>query len=99
MASALISMILKKRVNKGLAMSGELTLTGRVLPIGGVKEKVIAARRIGLKVLLFPQDNRKDIDELPDYLRKGLTFLFAADFKDVYRQAFKHKAKGKRLTG
>ena len=95
MATALISMILQKKVRPRLAMTGELTLTGRVLPIGGVKEKVIAARRIGLKVLIFPQDNQKDIDELPDYLRKGLTFLFAADFRDVYRQAFRHKGAKK----
>lgn len=91
MATALISMILQKKVKKGLAMSGELTLTGRILPIGGVKEKVIAARRIGLKVLIFPQGNQKDIDELPDHLGKGLTFLSAADFSDVYRQAFRHQ--------
>ena len=95
MATALLSMISQKKVRQGLAMTGELTLTGRVLPIGGVKEKVIAARRIGLKVLIFPQDNQKDIDELPDYLRKGLTFLFAADFRDVYRQAFRHKGAKK----
>ena len=95
MATALISMIRNKKIKKGLAMSGELTLTGRVLPIGGVKEKVIAARRAGLKVLIFPQDSQKDIDELPDYLRKGLTFLFAADFIDVYRQAFHHKGTKK----
>ena len=91
MATALISMILQKKIKKGLAMSGELTLTGRILPIGGVKEKVIAARRIGLKVLIFPQGNQKDIDELPDYLGKGLTFLSASDFSDVYRQAFRHQ--------
>ncbi|MEE8349354.1 MAG: endopeptidase La [Acidobacteriota bacterium] len=99
MATALISMIRQKTVKKGLAMSGELTLTGRVLPIGGVKEKVIAARRIGLKKLIFPQDNQKDVDALPDYLRKGLTFLFAADFEDVYRQAFRNRRTRKKLTG
>ncbi len=88
MATSLISMILQKKVNKKLAMTGELTLTGRVLPIGGVKEKVIAARRVGLKTLIFPEANEKDVAELPDYLRKGLTFHFARDFGDVYRRAF-----------
>ena len=78
-----------KEGEKKLAMTGELTLTGRVLPIGGVKEKVIAARRVGLKTLIFPEANEKDVDELPDYLRKGLTFHFAHDFGDVYRWAFK----------
>jgi len=57
-------------VRKELGMTGELTLTGRVLPIGGLKEKIIAARCAGLKVLIFPEWNRKDFDELPDYLKE-----------------------------
>ena len=70
MATALLSMILQKPVRKHLAMTGELTLTGQVLPIGGVKEKVIAARRVGCKILIFPEANRKDFEELPDTLRR-----------------------------
>ena len=89
MAASLVSMISRKKVKKKLGMTGELTLTGRVLPIGGVKEKVIAARRVGLDTLIFPEANEKDVDELPDYLRKGLTFHFAHNFGDVYRWAFK----------
>ncbi len=89
MAASLVSMISQKNVKKKLGMTGELTLTGRVLPIGGVKEKVIAARRVGLETLIFPEANEKDVDELPDHLRKGLTFHFARDFGDVYRWAFK----------
>ncbi len=88
MAASLISVISHQKVRKKLGMTGELTLTGRVLPVGGVKEKVIAARRIGLDTLIFPEANEKDISELPDYLRKGLTFHFARDFKDVHRWAF-----------
>jgi ATP-dependent Lon protease len=88
MATALISLLTQKLVKEKLAMTGELTLTGRVLPIGGVKEKVIAARRAGFKTLIFPEANRKDVDELPDYLRKGLEFQFAQTFKDVHDQAF-----------
>lgn len=88
MAAALVSMILKKPVRKRLAMTGELTLTGQVLPIGGVKEKVIAARRVGCKSLIFPQGNQRDYEELPDYLKKGLTVYFAANFDDVYKYAF-----------
>ena len=88
MATALLSMILKKPVRKHLAMTGELTLTGQVLPIGGVKEKVIAARRVGCKFLIFPEANRQDFDELPDYLKKGFTVNFAARFEDVYRHSF-----------
>ena len=89
MAASLVSMISQKKVKTKLGMTGELTLTGRVLPIGGVKEKVIAARRVGLDTLIFPEANEKDVDELPDYLRKGLTFHFARNFGDVYRWAFK----------
>ena len=61
MATALLSMILNRPVRKHLAMTGELTLTGQVLPIGGVKEKVIAARRVGCKLLIFPEANRKGL--------------------------------------
>ncbi|QWV92523.1 endopeptidase La [Geomonas oryzisoli] len=88
MATALISMIKGKPVRKKLGMTGELTLTGRVLPIGGVKEKTIAARRAGLKVLIFPEANRKDFQELPDYLKEGLEVHFAKEYKDVYKVAF-----------
>jgi len=88
MATALISMITRKPVRRELAMTGELTLTGHVLPIGGVKEKVIAARRAGYRTLLFPEANRKDFDELPDYLKKGLKAHFAARYEDVFKVAF-----------
>jgi len=89
MATALISMMLQKKARSKLGMTGELTLTGRVLPIGGVKEKVIASRRAGLKTLIFPGANRNDVDELPDYLRDGITFLFANEFSEVFHWAFK----------
>jgi ATP-dependent Lon protease len=88
MATALLSMILKKPVRKHLAMTGELTLTGQVLPIGGVKEKIIASRRIGCKYLIFPEANQKDFDELPEYLKKGLTVYFAGSYEQVYQHAF-----------
>jgi len=88
MATALISMIIGKPVREGLAMTGELTLTGHVLPIGGVKEKIIAARRAGLKVLIFPDANQKDFDELPAYLKKGLKVHFTRRYEDVYKVAF-----------
>jgi len=87
MATALFSMIAGKPVRKKLGMTGELTLTGRVLPIGGLKEKTIAARRAGLKVLIFPEANRKDFNELPDYLKEGLEVHFAREYRDVYKVA------------
>ncbi len=88
MATALVSMITGKIVRKKLGMTGELTLTGRVLPIGGIKEKVIASRRSGLKILVFPEDNRKDFDDLPDYLKEGIEAHFVKTFKDVYKIVF-----------
>ena len=66
-----------------MAMTGELTLTGRVLPVGGIREKVIGARRAGLKVLILPHDNERDFDEMPDYLKKGLSVNFVSDFMQV----------------
>ena len=89
MATALLSMILKKPVRKHLAMTGELTLTGQVLPIGGIKEKIIAARRAGCRYLMFPEGNRKDFDELPEYLKKGMTVQFAENYQDVFEFAFR----------
>jgi ATP-dependent Lon protease len=71
-----------------------LTLTGRVLPVGGLKEKTIAARRVGLKTLIFPEGNRKDFEEIPDYLKEGLQVHFARDYEDVFKVAFQNQEKG-----
>ena len=75
-------------------MTGELTLTGKVFPIGGLKEKTIAARRVGLKTLIFPEGNRKDFEELPDYLKEGLEVHFAKEYEDVRRIAFPENTGG-----
>ncbi|MEJ2201325.1 MAG: endopeptidase La, partial [Desulfuromonadaceae bacterium] len=91
MTSALLSMITGQPVKKHLGMTGELTLTGRVLPIGGVKEKTIAARRAGLKILIFPEGNRKDFAELPASLQEGLEVHFASDYNDVFNIALGEK--------
>jgi len=88
MALALYSLATGKAVKKGLAMTGELTLTGKVLPIGGVREKTIAARRVKVFELIFPAQNKKDFDELPDYIRKGVTAHFVDYFGDVLKIAF-----------
>jgi ATP-dependent Lon protease len=74
MASALLSLAAGKRVRAGVAMTGELSLVGQVLPIGGLKEKVIAARRSKVKRIIFPKHNEKDLDEIPDHVKKGLQF-------------------------
>ncbi len=71
MTTSLLSLLLETPVRNNLGMTGELTLTGRVLPIGGLKEKLIAARRSKVNVLIFPKENLRDYDELPEYLKKG----------------------------
>jgi ATP-dependent Lon protease len=88
MALALFSLAVDRPVKEGIAMTGELTLTGKVLPIGGVKEKTIAARRVGVKELILPEDNRKDFEELEDYIREGITVHYADYFDDVLRAAY-----------
>jgi ATP-dependent Lon protease len=88
MALALHSLAINKPIKKGLAMTGELTLTGRVLPIGGVREKTIAARRIGFKELIFPEENEKDFKQLPDYIKEGINARFVNHFSQVLKIAY-----------
>ncbi|ACO77609.1 ATP-dependent protease La [Azotobacter vinelandii CA] len=90
MASALLSLARNQAPKKDVAMTGELTLTGQVLAIGGVREKVIAARRQKIFELVLPEANRGDFEELPAYLREGLTVHFARTFSDVARVLFPH---------
>jgi ATP-dependent Lon protease len=95
MALALYTLAVGKAPIDNLAMTGELTLTGRVLPIGGVKEKTIGARRVGITNLIFPEDNRRDFEELEDYIKEGITAHFASYFDDVLRVAIKSTKKAK----
>ena len=88
MTTALLSMIMNKPTHKKLGMTGELSLTGSVLPIGGVKEKTIAARRAGLKTLIFPHENKSDYEDLEDYLREGIEVHFVKEYPDVFKIAF-----------
>ncbi len=96
MVTALLSLLLEKSVNESLAMTGEITLTGRILPIGGLKEKLIAARRAKIHNLIFPKGNLRDYDELPEYLKKGLNIYFVEHYDEVYKIAF-GKKDGKKL--
>ena len=88
MATVLISSLLDKPVIPKLGMTGELTLIGEVLPIGGLKEKIIAARRSGLKQIIVPEQNRKDYLELPDHLKDKIEVFFAKTYDDVFKIAF-----------
>lgn len=90
--TALASLLSDKPARHDVAMTGEITLTGRVLPIGGVKEKVLAARQAGLHTVILPEKNRKDTDEIPAELRKDMEFIFAKDINDVLRVALNGKS-------
>lgn len=88
MATALLSLARGQAPRQDIAMTGELTLTGHVLAIGGVREKVIAAKRQGIHTLILPEANRGDVDELPEYVRHDVTFHFAQTYQEVARQVF-----------
>merc|ERR1719231_203305 len=88
MVTSLLSLAMGKPARADLAMTGELSLTGRVLPIGGVKEKTIAAKRVGVRHLVFPKANERDFTELPPILQEGVTPHFCQTYDDVYRIAF-----------
>ncbi|MBZ2187964.1 endopeptidase La [Alcanivorax sp. JB21] len=93
MATALLSLACNKPLKRKIAMTGELTLTGQVLAVGGIREKVIAARRVGIRELVLPEANRSDYSELPDYLRDKITVHFASHYNDVHDAVFgKHDA-------
>ena len=88
MATALVSLARGEKIKRPLAMTGELTLTGRVLAVGGIREKVIAARRSKINELLLPQANQGDYDELPEYLKAGITVHFVRTFREVFEVVF-----------
>ncbi|KAF7997487.1 hypothetical protein HCN44_006058 [Aphidius gifuensis] len=87
-ASALISLAKKKSIRQSIAMTGELSLMGKVLPVGGIKEKIIAAKRVGVNCIILPDENKKDFDDLPKFITDGLEVHFATNFSDVYNICF-----------
>ena len=83
MFTSIVSLLTGKPVKSKVAMTGEITLRGNVLPIGGVKEKVTAAHRSGIKTIILPDHNRKDLEDIPDHIKKDLDFHFAKEMMDV----------------
>ncbi len=88
MTSALLSLALDQPIRETIAMTGEITLTGEVLPVGGIREKIIAARRLGLEEVLLPEANRKDVLELPEHIIEGLEIYYAENYDDVFAVLF-----------
>ncbi len=89
MTTAIVSMLTGRIVKNDLAMTGEITLRGKVMPIGGVKEKVLAAKRAGIKTIILPQQNKNDIEDVPEELRKEMEFIFVDTIDQVIENALK----------
>lgn len=86
--TALLSLALNRPVVRDVAMTGEISLTGKVMPVGGIKEKIIAAKRSGVTMVILPEENRKDFDELADYIREGISVHFVSQYSEVFKAAF-----------
>jgi len=87
MATAAISALTNRPVNKDVAMTGEITLRGRVLPVGGIKEKVLAANRIGIKKVLIPYENKRDLEDIPEKIRRKIKFVLVKNMEEVLEHA------------
>jgi ATP-dependent Lon protease len=88
MVTSLLSLALNTPIKQGLAMTGELTLTGKVLAIGGVKEKLMAAKHANVNEIILPKDNKKDYDECPEFIKQGLKIHFVDNYQQVFSIAF-----------
>jgi ATP-dependent Lon protease len=87
MLTALVSLLTDKKVKEDLAMTGEITLRGLVLPVGGIKEKVLAAHRAGIKKIVLPRWNKKDLADIPPKVQKDIHFFFVDDMLEVLKIA------------
>ena len=88
MVSSMVSALRGQSLKKGIAMTGEMTLRGRVLPVGGIKEKILAAKRAGVKTIVISEDNRKDVEDIKEIYVKGLTFVYVKNIFDVISYIF-----------
>ena len=88
MVSSMVSALRGEQVRSGIAMTGEMTLRGRVLPVGGIKEKILAAKRSGIHTIIISEDNRKDVEDIKEIYVKGLTFVYVRTIDDVIKYIF-----------
>jgi ATP-dependent Lon protease len=98
MATTMLSVFTERPVRRQVAMTGEITLRGNVLPIGGVKEKVLAARRAGITTIILPEANRTNLDDIPKYLRRDMKFFFVSDVHEVFTIALMDPLPGSGRT-
>jgi len=99
MSTSLISLMTNTPIRKDVCMTGEVTLTGRVLPVGGIKEKVLAALSHGIKTVIVPISNKKDVDEIPDHFKTDMKFVFVENIDEVIAVAFEKTNKTKKSSG
>ena len=95
MTTAIVSLLTGRAVRSTVGMTGEVTLQGLVLPIGGVKQKVLAAHRMGLKEVILPKRNEKDLDDVPESVRNAMTFHLASKVEDVLKVALEPEKQSK----
>ncbi len=88
MVSSMVSALRGEKIRSGVAMTGEMTLRGRVLPVGGIKEKILAAKRAGVHTIVISEENRKDVEDIKDIYVKGLTFVYVKDIQEVIQYIF-----------
>jgi Lon-like ATP-dependent protease len=88
MVSSLLSLALQKEMKPKTAMTGEISLIGKILRIGGVKEKVIAAKRAGVETIILPQSNKSDYEQLPDFVKQGISANFVSDYSEIFKLIF-----------
>ena len=91
MVTAMVSALTGRRIKAGVAMTGEITLSGRVLPVGGIKEKMLAAHRYGVKTILLPQRNMQDLEEIPENVRADMKFIPVKHMDEVLKLALEDK--------
>src|SRR5256712_4637116 len=101
MAAAMLSLLTGKAVHRKIAMTGEITLRGEVLPVGGIKEKVLAAHRAKIDTVILPALNKRDLEDVSEEIRKAMKFVFVDDVKSVFKSALLdekvHRVKGPRI--
>jgi ATP-dependent Lon protease len=89
--TALLSLLTEQKVRNDIAMTGEITMRGKILPVGGIKEKVLAAHRAGIRTVILPEKSKSDLVEIPETVRNEMKFLYVKSMEDVVKHAFRKK--------